>query len=92
MRSVSTSARLATVGAVIALAVSAAACGSDDPTPALPEGGTGSAYNDATGVDLTVDATGGGRVVSTFEMTLVAEEYTVTFADIDGGEFTVRGC
>jgi len=49
-------------------------------------------FDPATGIDLTVDATGGGQVVSTFEMTLVAEEYTVTFADIDGGEFTVRGC
>jgi len=147
MTPVSTSARrrLVTVGAVLALTVSAAACGSEDPTPTLPEGGTGSAYNDAiiasdshdevllgggtsemvvavdcesdtggtlltvvaeglepgvytgvfdpsTGVDLTVDATGGGQVVSTAEMTLDAEEYTVTFADIDGGEFTVRGC
>jgi len=147
MSPVSTSARrrLATVGAVIVLAVAAAACGSDDPTPELPEGGTGSAYNDAiiasdshdevllgggtgemvvavdcesdaggtlvtvvaeglepavytgvfdpsTGADLTLDTTGGGQVVSTAEMTLDAEEYTVTFADIDGGEFTVRGC
>jgi len=39
--------RLATVGAVVALAAAVAACGSDDPTPELPEGGTGSAYNDA---------------------------------------------
>jgi len=49
-------------------------------------------FDPSTGVDLTVDATGGGQVVSTAEMTLDAEEYTVTFADIDDGEFTVRGC
>ncbi len=137
--------RLATIGAVIALAAVAAACGSDDPTPELPEGGTGSAYNDAiisseshdeillpgavgemvvavdcdpdsggtlvtvvaegiepgvytgvfdpsTGVDLTLDTSGGGQSVGQAEMTLDAEEYTVTFADIDGAEFTVRGC
>jgi hypothetical protein len=137
--------RLATVGAVIALAATAAACGSDDPTPELPEGGTGSAYNDAiiaseshdevllgggageivvavdcdpdtggnivtvvaeglepgvytgvfdpsTGVDLSLDTTGGGQSVGASQMTLDAEEYTVTFADIEGAEFTVRGC
>jgi hypothetical protein len=137
--------RLATVGAVIALAATAAACGSDDPTPELPEGGTGSAYNDAiiaseshdevllgggageivvavdcdpdtggnivtvvaeglepgvytgvfdpsTGVDLSLDSTGGGQSVGASQMTLDAEEYTVTFADIEGAEFTVRGC
>ena len=137
--------RLVTVGAVIALAASAAACGSDDPAPELPEGGTGSAYNDAiitseshdevllaggdgemvvavdcdpdtggnlvtvvaegldpavytgvfdpsTGVDLSLDATSGSQAVSTAEMTLDAEEYTVTFADIDGAVFSVRGC
>lgn len=137
--------RLVTVGAVIALAAAAAACGSDDPTPELPEGGTGSAYNDAivaseshdevlltgaagemvvavdcdpdaggtlvtvvaegvepgvytgafdpsTGVDLSLDTTGGGQSVGQAEMTLDAEEYTVTFADIEGAEFTVRGC
>ena len=137
--------RLATVGAVIALAASAAACGSDDPTPELPEGGTGSAYNDAiitseshnevvlgggageivvavdcdpdsggtvvtvvaeglepavytgvfdpsTGVDLSLDATSGSEAIGTAEMTLDAEEYTVTFADIDGAVFNVRGC
>ena len=137
--------RLATVGVVIALAAATAACGSDDPTPELPEGGTGSAYNDAiitseshdeillgggtgemvvavdcdpdiggiivtvvaeglepavytgmfdpsTGVDLSLDATGGGQVVGQAEMTLDAEEYTVTFADIEGAVFTVSGC
>lgn len=137
--------RLVTVSAVIALAASAAACGSDDPAPELPEGGTGSAYNDAiitseshnevlleggagemvvavdcnpdtggtlvtvvaedlgpavytgvfdpsTGVDLSLDATSGGQAVGTAEMTLDAEEYTVTFADIDGAVFNVRGC
>jgi hypothetical protein len=141
----STRRRLATVGAVIALAATAAACGSDDPSPELPEGGTGSAYNDAiiasdshdevllsggtadmvvavqcesdvggnlvtvvaegldpavyigvfepsTGVDISLDASTGGQVIGQSQMTLDAEEYTVTFADIDGAEFTVRGC
>jgi len=37
---------IATVGAVIALAATAA-CGSDDPRPELPEGGTGNPGNDA---------------------------------------------
>ena len=144
-RATSVRRRLATVGAVIALAAVTGACGSDDPTPALPEGGTGSAYNDAiitseshdevllgggtgemvvavdcdpdtggtivtvvaeglepavytgvfdpsTGVDLSLDATGGGQVVGQAEMTLDAEEYTVTFADIDEAVFTVSGC
>ncbi len=143
--STSTRRRLANVGAAIALAATVAACGSDDPTPELPEGGTGSAYNDAiiasdshdevllaggtgeivvavqcdsdlggnlvtvvaeglepavytgvldpsTGVDLSVDATSGGQGVGAAQMTLDAEEYTVTFADIDGAEFNVRGC
>ncbi len=137
--------RLATAGAVIALAAAGAACGSDDPTPELPEGGTGSAYNDAiiasdshdevllgggtgemvvavqcesdlggnlvtvvaeglepavytgvfapsTGVDVTLDATAGSQVVIETQMTLDAEEYTVTFAEIEGAEFNVRGC
>ena len=141
----STRRRVATAGAILALAVATAACGSDDAGPELPEGGTGSAYNDAiiasdshdevllnggdgemvvavdcesdtgdtvvtvvaeglapavytgvfdpsTGVDISLDATGGGQVVAATPMTLDAEEYTVTFADIDGGDFTVSGC
>jgi hypothetical protein len=137
--------RLATVGAVIALAATAAACGSDDPAPELPEGGTGSAYNDAiiaseshdevlldggegemvvavdcdpdiggnivtvvaeglapavyvgefdpsTGVDLSLDTNSGGQSVGQAQMTLDADEYTVTFADIEGAVFTVSGC
>lgn len=137
--------RIATIGAVIALAVVAAACGSDDPAPELPEGGTGSAFNNAiiaseshdenlleggtaemlvavdcdpptggnlvtvvaegltpavysgefdpsTGVTLSLDATQDGKGVGASQMTLDAEEYTVTFADIDGAEFTVMGC
>jgi hypothetical protein len=137
--------RIATIGAVIALAVAAAACGSDDSAPELPEGGTGSAFNDAiiaseshdeilledgnaemlvavdcdpptggnlvtvvaegltpavysgeldpsTGVALSLDASQGGQAVEAAPMTLDAEEYTVTFADIDGAEFTVMGC
>ena len=39
--------RLVTIGAALALAATTAACGSDDAGPELPEGGTGSAYNDA---------------------------------------------
>jgi hypothetical protein len=137
--------RLATIGAVIALAAGVAACGSDDPEPELPEGGTGSAFNDAiitseshdevlleggnaemlvavdcdpetgdnlvtvvaeglppavytgefdppAGGDLSLDATQGGQSVGARQTTLDAEEYTVTFADIDGAVFTVRGC
>lgn len=137
--------RIATIGAVITLAAVAAACGSDDPAPEVPEGGTGSAFNDAiiaseshdevlleggtgemlvavdcdpesggnlvtvvaeglapavytgefdpsTGVTLSLDATQGGQGVGASPMTLDAEEYTVTFADIDGVEFTVTGC
>ncbi len=137
--------RIAALGAVIFLAATAAACGSDEPAPELPEGGTGSAFNDAiitseshdevlldggqgemlvavdcdpetggnlvtvvaegiepalytgmfdpeTGVDINLDATSGGQSVSQVEMTLDAEEYTVTFADIDGAVFNVMGC
>ncbi len=145
-RSSSTPARFVRRGAaVVAVALALAACGSDDATPDVPEGGTGSAYNDAiiaseshdeilfnggdgeivvavdcdpegggtlvtvvaeglepgvyegvfdpsTGVDLTLDATSGGQSISEAEMTLDAEEYTVTFADIEGGEFNLRGC
>jgi hypothetical protein len=137
--------RVAIAGVILTFAVVTAACGSDDPEPELPEGGTGSAYNDAiitanshdeillnggegemvvavdcesetgdtivtvvaegldpaiytgvfepsTGVDVSLDATSGGQVVAQTPMTLDAEEYTVTFADIDGGEFSVSGC
>jgi hypothetical protein len=135
-----------TLGALAGVAVlTLTACGSDDATPELPEGGTGSAYNDAiiaseshdevllnggdgeivvavdcdpeeggtivtvvaeglepavytgvfdpsTGVDLTLDATAGGQAIGQAEMTLDAAEYTVTFADIEGAEFNLRGC
>ena len=138
--------RVATVGAVIALAAGAAACGSDDPAPEVPEGGTGSAFNDAiiaseSHDEVLLDGGTGEMVVavdcdpddrrqprhrgrrrgstcgvrrrvrpvdrcrpqprrhrwrpvrrSGAQMTLDAEEYTVTFADIDGAVFTVRGC
>jgi hypothetical protein len=137
--------RIATIGAFITLAAVAAACGSDDPAPEVPEGGTGSPFNDAiieseshdevllqggtaemlvavdcdpqtggnvvtvvaeglepgvysgefdpsTGVGLSLDATQGGQGVGASQMTLDAEEYTVTFPDIDGAVFTVRGC
>jgi hypothetical protein len=142
----STRRRLATIGAVIALAATTAACGSDDPRPELPEGGTGNPGNDAiiaseshdpilleggnaqmlvavdcdpptgesplvtvvgegiaagtyigvfepaTGVELVFDTPGEVQSVGTAEMTLDAEDYTVTFADIDGAVFDVRGC
>ena len=130
---------------VAALALALVACGSDDGAVEVPEGGTGSAYNDAiiaseshdeillnggdgeivvavdcdpeaggtivtvvaeglepavytgvfdpsTGVDLTLDATAAGQSIGEAEMTLDAEEYTVTFADIEGGVFNLRGC
>ena len=135
-----------TLGALAGVAaLTLSACGSDDATPDVPEGGTGSAYNDAiiaseshdeilinggdgevvvavdcdpeeggtivtvvaeglepavytgvfdpsTGVDLVLDATAGGQAIAQAEMTLDAEEYTVTFADIEGGAFNLRGC
>jgi hypothetical protein len=136
-----------TVAAIVALAMSAVACDDDDPAPEVPEGGTGSAFNDAiiasdshdevllgggtgqmlvtvqcgadaggslvtvlaeglepgvytgviepsTGVDVLIEATPSGQATGAAQMTLDAEEYTVTFADIeaDGAEFTVRGC
>ena len=133
------------MGAVITLAAVAAACGSDDPAPEVPEGGTGSAFNDAiiaseshdeilleggtaemlvavdcdpptggnlvtvvaeglapgvytgefdppAGGDLSVDTTTWNRRYREYMETLDAEEYTVTFADIDGAVFTVMGC
>jgi hypothetical protein len=136
---------LTTVVAAVALAASVAACGSDDPEPEVPEGGTGSAYNDAilasdshdevllgggtgemlvtvqcdeeaggdivtviaeglepgvytgefdpsTGVDLMVESTSGAQTQGASQMGLDAEEYTVTFADVEGAEFTVSGC
>ena len=147
MSSPATSARrrIATIGVVITLAAVAASCGSDDPAPEVPEGGTGSAFNDAiieseshdeilleggagemlvavdcdpqtggnlvtvvaegvtagtytgeldptTGVTLSLEVSEGGQGTGASQMTLDAEEYTVTFADIDGAEFTVMGC
>jgi hypothetical protein len=49
-------------------------------------------FDPSTGVDLTLDATAGGQSIDEAEMTLDAEEYTVTFADIEGGVFNLRGC
>lgn len=135
---------LRSLAAALVLAAVLAACGSDDATSELPEGGTGSAYNDAirtseshdeiifaeggdmvvavdcdpegggtlvtvvadglepgiytgtfepaTGVDLTLDASSGTQAVAMAEMTLDEAEYTVTFADIEGADFNVRGC
>ena len=144
---VSSRRRLVALVATVALATSIAACGSDSSSnePEVPEGGTGSAYNDAiiasdshdevllgggtgamvvavqclgeenaaivtvvadgaepglytgefepsTGVDLTIDVTSSDQTTGASQMGLDAEEYTVTFADLDGAEFTVRGC
>ena len=140
-----TSPRRLRLGAALAVAVLAlAACGSDETTVEVPEGGTGDPYTQAiiesdshdeiifatggdmvvavtcevqtggtvvtvvgegldvgtyigtfepsTGVDLTLDVTQVGQTVGASQMTLDADEYTVTFADIEGGEFTIRGC
>lgn len=134
-----------TLGVLAVAALALAACGDDeDAQPELPEGGTGSAYNDAiieaeshdeilipgvgdmvvavncdpdaggpvvtavadglepgvyigefdpsTGVSLSLQVSGPGYAVAESQMTLDAEEYTVTFADIEGGEFSVSGC
>jgi hypothetical protein len=134
-----------TFAVLVVAALTLAACGDDDDAqPELPEGGTGSAYNDAiieadshdeiifagggdmvvavncgsetggtivtavaeglepgiytgefdpgTGVGLTLEVTGPGYAIAASQMTLDAEEYTVTFADIEGGEFSVNGC
>lgn len=145
MRSTSTtSTTIRGLVAGIALSAALVACGSDDATVDVPEGGTGSAYNDAiraseshdeivfpdggdmvvavdcdpptggtiatvvadglepgvytgsfepsTGVDLSLDASSGGQAVGAAQMTLDADEYTVTFADIDGATFNLVGC
>ena len=136
--------RAATTFACVAVAAALVGCGSDDETVDVPEGGTGSAYNDAiraseshdeivfadggdmvvavdcdpetggnvvtvvadglepgvyvgtvdpsTGVDLTLDASSGAQAVGSAQMTLEDASYTVTFADIDGAEFSLRGC
>ena len=141
----SSSPRRLRLGAALALTVLAlAACGSDDETVDVPEGGTGNPYTQAiieseshdeiifpTGGDMVVavdcDPAEGGTVVTVVaeglepgdyvgvfdpptdaditltasdapqstaktEMTLDQAEYTVTFADIEDGVFTVRGC
>ena len=58
----------------------------------LPLGEYTGTFEPATGVDLelTVDAL--VEATTSAEMTLDAEEYTVTFADLTGAEFTVNGC
>jgi hypothetical protein len=58
----------------------------------LPLGEYTGTFEPTTGVDLqlTVDAL--VEATTSAEMTLDAAEYTVTFADIDGAVFTVRGC
>ncbi len=130
--------------ACAAVAAALVGCGSDDASVDVPEGGTGSAYNDAiraseshdeivfadggdmvvavdcdpeaggnvvtvvadgldqgvyvgtfdpsTGVDLTLDASSGAQAVGSAQMTLDEPSYTVTFADIEGAEFSLRGC
>jgi hypothetical protein len=134
--------RLGVALAVTALAL--AACGSDDATVEVPEGGTGNAYTQAiieseshdeiifaaggdmvvagncdpaeggtivtvvaegldpgdyvgvfdpaTDVDVTLTVNDAAQSVAATEMTLDADEYTVTFAGIEGGEFSLRGC
>lgn len=51
-------------------------------------------FEPSTGVDLSMQSTTGeGYVVGASQMTLDAEQYTVTFADIDDGVvFNVLGC
>lgn len=49
-------------------------------------------FEPSTGVDLNLQVAGAGDAVGTAQATLDEEEYTVTFADIDGGVFEVRGC
>jgi hypothetical protein len=49
-------------------------------------------FDPATGTDLVLQVTGSEYSIATAEMTLDAESYTVTFADIEGGEFEVSGC
>ena len=47
----------------------------------------------SSGVDVSVQSSGTSYAIGAGQMTLDAEEYTVTFADIDGGiTFTVAGC
>lgn len=141
----STSPRRLRLGAVVAvMALTLIACGSDDTTVAVPEGGTGDPYTQAiieaeshdevvfpaggdmvvavncdpaeggtivtvvaegldpgdyvgtfepaAGTDITLTVSDAGQSVATAEMTLDQAEYTVTFADIDNGVFTIRGC
>lgn len=137
--------RIAIVATTVVLASAMSACGSDAAKPEVPEGGTGSAYNDAviasdshdevvfddgsqmlvavvcddaqiggtvvtvisegitpgiysgvfdptTGIDLQLDASVGGEATGQAPMTLDAEKYTVTFADLEGAVFDVSGC
>jgi hypothetical protein len=59
----------------------------------LPEGLYVGTFEPPTGVDLQLQVTGPGEAAGASQMTLDDTEYTVTFADLDGGlEFTVLGC
>ena len=49
-------------------------------------------FDPATGVDITLTVSGPGQSIATAEMTLDEDEYTVTFADIEGAEFSLSGC
>ena len=49
-------------------------------------------FDPATGVDITLTVSGPGQSIATAEMTLDEDEYTVTFADIEGAEFSLLGC
>ncbi len=86
--------RFATVGALVALAAGAVACGSDDPTPELPEGGTGSAYNDAIIASnshdevLLAGATGEMVVAVQCESDLGGNLVTVVAEGLEPGVYT----
>lgn len=59
----------------------------------LPAGTYTGSFEPSTGVDLNVQSGGAGYASGASQMSLDADEYTVTFADIDGGvTFTVAGC
>ncbi len=59
----------------------------------LPAGTYTGAFEPSTGVDMSVQSSGTSYAIGASQMTLDAEEYDVTFTDIDGGvTFTVAGC
>ena len=59
----------------------------------LPPGTYTGTFDPAAGGDLSLQVTGAGEAVGARQTTLDEAEYTVTFADIDGGvTFTLAGC